>query len=455
MAAGAGREYARGQSLDLFFSFLTHWPTGSATGSAVPVGRQYSLPFLQNVSVSTHRQATYCKGASLCYVSFIHKREMPRFASICSLLVAAIAVGVTALFSFVNLDHLDGPIHGQIAWLLHKPNFLIRDIPDLSNKTFVVVGATHGIGYWTALHLTKNGATVVLGCRDMATCRDVEQDINTQSALAGGGRAVGYYIDLAKHDTIADFAKSFLGIHPELHGLILNAGVLSPVYKLTDDAFEMTLAVNWLGGFYLQQLLQSVLETTGTPEAPARLVVVASNAHVYTQYVDLTEEDFGLASNPQRAAAYTVNSMFPTYARSKLLNILHARGVAKRSEAAAVASGTRPRVVSISLMPGFIATNIASGPIDSFIPVEWIPAIKTAMSWAYTITGSMDAESGAITTLYAATSAEAAGLNGAYLVPFGRQWTGSPQSQDQALLERAWAVAQRSISGWPRLSDAE
>lgn len=396
-----------------------------------------------------------------------------RLGTACAALVALVSVALGTVLSLYNFDHLDGPVHGRLAWVLHKPNFLLGDIPDLRGKTAIVVGATHGIGYWTALHLALKGASVVLGCRDMTACRAVEATISEKARTSGGG-AVAAHIDLAERATIRTFAETFRGMSSELHMLILNAALTSPVYRNTSDGHELTLAVNWIGGFYLQHLLQGLLDATGTPDAPARLVIVASNAHTSLTDADVTDADFGLIATPARAAAYSAARMFPTYARSKLLNILHARVCAQRSETAAIAAGHagRPRVVTLSLsesrcqgatlsletsfasilaVPGFIRTNIASGPVDAVVPAAWAPLVKAAVQVAFSLAGAMDEESGAITTLYAATAPEAAALNGAYLVPFGRRWAGTAQAQDAALAERAWAVAEDAIAGWPRV----
>jgi retinol dehydrogenase 12 len=204
--------------------------------------------------------------------------------------------------------------------------------------------------------------------------------------------------------------------------------------------------VNWIGGFYLQRLLEEPLASAGAPSDPARVVVVASNAHTIVSRDDVTDDDFGLHATPERRAAYGLANLMPTYARSKLLNILHARRAAQRFAEAGKG------VIAIALHPGFILTNLPSGSIDQSFPPAWRPLVKALVRWAFTLLGAMDEEDGAITSLYAATAFEAASLNGAYLVPFARQWPGTALSQDAALTERAWNVAEAAISSWPLTS---
>ena len=57
--------------------------------------------------------------------------------------------------------------------------------------------------------------------------------------------------------------------------LILNAGVFSLPYSVTEDGYEETFQVNYLGHFYLCQLLQDVLVRS----APARITVLSSESH--------------------------------------------------------------------------------------------------------------------------------------------------------------------------------
>lgn len=57
-----------------------------------------------------------------------------------------------------------------------------------------------------------------------------------------------------------------------MHCLINNAGVYSPQKRITGDDFEMTFQTNYLGHYYLVQLLEDVL----IKSAPSRVVIVSS-----------------------------------------------------------------------------------------------------------------------------------------------------------------------------------
>ena len=57
--------------------------------------------------------------------------------------------------------------------------------------------------------------------------------------------------------------------------LILNAGIYTPIPKVTEDGHQTTFQVNHLAQFYLTQLLMPIIRR------PARVVVVSSLAHKY------------------------------------------------------------------------------------------------------------------------------------------------------------------------------
>ena len=107
-------------------------------------------------------------------------------------------------------------------------------------------------------------------------------------------------------------------------------------YRLSEDGFELTFAVNHLAPFLLTNLLLDRLKAS----APARVITVASRAHRGSR-IDL--------------ATITGSrgwSMGQSYGRSKLCNILFTRELARRLE------GTG--VTATCLHPGGVAPGSAS-----------------------------------------------------------------------------------------------
>src|SRR3546814_13186845 len=99
----------------------------------------------------------------------------------------------------------------------------VADLPDLSDRTYVVTGANAGIGFETARALAGAGATVVLACRNLDKAAAARGQIE---AGAPRGRVELLGLDLADQGQIAVAADEALERFPRLHGLINNAGVL-------------------------------------------------------------------------------------------------------------------------------------------------------------------------------------------------------------------------------------
>ncbi|KAJ1073620.1 hypothetical protein K5549_021481, partial [Capra hircus] len=107
-----------------------------------------------------------------------------------------------------------------------------------------------------------------------------------------------------------------------LHVLVCNAAVFGLPWTLTKDGLETTFQVNHLGHFYLVQLLQDVL----CRSAPARVVVVSSESHRFTDINDSSGKlDFSRLS-PSKSDYWAMLA----YNRSKLCNILFSNELHRR-----------------------------------------------------------------------------------------------------------------------------
>uniref|UniRef100_A0A8C4XEH0 WW domain containing oxidoreductase n=1 Tax=Erpetoichthys calabaricus TaxID=27687 RepID=A0A8C4XEH0_ERPCA len=121
-------------------------------------------------------------------------------------------------------------------------------------------------------------------------------------------------LDLASLRSVQEFAQAFKSKNLPLHVLICNAAVIGQTWRLTEDGLESTFQICHLGHFYLVHLLQDVLRRS----APARVIVVSSESHRFTDLVDTNYKiDLNLLSPPKKEYW----SML-AYNRSKLCNIL-------------------------------------------------------------------------------------------------------------------------------------
>jgi len=272
----------------------------------------------------------------------------------------------------------------------------------LTGRSVVVTGATSGIGLETAVGLARLGAAVSLVARDRAKG---ELALEKVRAVSGGPSHRLFVADLASLAQVRRVAGEIADALPRLEVLINNAGAVHMTRKVTEDGFEMTLAVNHLAPFLLTNLLLARLRAS----APSRVITVASEAHrsALLRFDDLqAQRDYsGLA----------------VYARSKLANILFANELARQVD--------REQVTSNSLHPGVIATQFGQNDPGWF---HWL--VKLGRPFL------ARPERGARTTLYLAAAPEVDSLTGRYFKN-ARETRPSRAALDPAAQRRLWEVS--------------
>ena len=143
---------------------------------------------------------------------------------------------------------------------------------DLGGKTFVITGATSGIGWETALRLAARGARLALVGRDRRLGEAAIAAIKDQTP---GCDVRIHYADLSRLDEVRRLAGDLLAALPRIDVLINNAGAIFRGREVTADGLERTFALNHMAYFVLTDLLRARLIAS----APARIVNVASEAH--------------------------------------------------------------------------------------------------------------------------------------------------------------------------------
>ena len=143
----------------------------------------------------------------------------------------------------------------------------------MTGKTVIITGANAGIDKATAIDMAQRGARVIMACRDLKRGEAALKDIVEET---GSKEIVLKQLDLASLKSVRKFADDINKTEPEVHVLINNAGLAyPPKQSKTEDGFELTMGVNYLGHFLLTNLLIDLLKKS----APSRIVVVASSVH--------------------------------------------------------------------------------------------------------------------------------------------------------------------------------
>lgn len=141
-------------------------------------------------------------------------------------------------------------------------------------KRVLITGTTSGLGKETALALAKEGHHIVMACRNMDKARALKESITSTTSNTN---IDVMYLDLSSFESIMAFSKSFYDKYAYLDVLINNAGVFSDKHAYTEEGFEMTMGVNFVGQYFLTRLLIGALKIAHN----ASIINISSKAGFY------------------------------------------------------------------------------------------------------------------------------------------------------------------------------
>jgi len=147
----------------------------------------------------------------------------------------------------------------------------------LKGKTFLVTGASSGIGIDTVRAFASKGARVFVLVRDVEKTKVILNEINTAFPENGGLEII--QVELDSLASVSAAAEEFLRRSEKLNVLVNNAGVMNTPYQLTKDGHEYQFGVNHLSHFLLFKKLLPWLLKSSTPDFQSRVVNVSSSGH--------------------------------------------------------------------------------------------------------------------------------------------------------------------------------
>jgi NAD(P)-dependent dehydrogenase (short-subunit alcohol dehydrogenase family) len=282
----------------------------------------------------------------------------------------------------------------------------------LDGSTAVVTGGYAGVGLETTRALSAAGATVIVPARTPEKAR---------AALSGMERVELEHLDLSDPTSIDAFAARFSASGRPVHILVNNAGIMATPLVRDDRGFESQLATNHLGHFQLTALLWPALRRAHG----ARVVSLSSRGHARAG-VDLDDPNFERRPYDKWIA----------YGQSKTANALFALALDARGEAY--------RVRAFSVHPGAIMTELVRSLSDE--------ELRAAVARSGAVSTFKDAEQGAATSVWCATSVELEGMGGVYCedcdiaeaVPADSSEPRGvrPWAMDRDLAERLWTKSE-------------
>ena len=272
-------------------------------------------------------------------------------------------------------------------------------LADQSGRTWLITGATNGIGREAARAASQAGARVII------TARNAERGEALRAEL---GNAAVLRVDFADLGSIAAGAAA---LAEPVDVLINNAGTISPARAETVDGHELLIGTNFLGPFAFTNLIMEHVRD--------RVVIVASGAHRRGR-IDRADPQF-------RRRRYGVTQ---AYAQSKLADLLWGFELERR-----LRSSDDPRLSGVDVQlahPGWALTNLQNATKNR--------RVNAAITQACTLF-AQTAEQGAEPLLFAATEDLP---RGSYVGPGGRtELKGTP-----TLVGRAAAATDRDTARW-------
>lgn len=242
------------------------------------------------------------------------------------------------------------------------------------DRIVVITGANSGVGYEIAKWCAMMGATVIMACRSEERARDAITKMNEEfrDLKSKGTEGIADYdslalefmpLDLGSLKSVKQFCEDFKKSGRPLHVFFGNAGLGMAPFRKTEDDFEETLQVNYLGHFIIIAKLLHIMLKSG-PDC--RILLMSSIAHQFASF-DLNTINY---SGPPES--------FPNmnyYGRSKLYQVMQIATMARRLEG--------KNITCFAIHPGWVDTRFGEEGKSGVFPYfqkmgDWFGLKKTA-----------------------------------------------------------------------------
>lgn len=158
--------------------------------------------------------------------------------------------------------------------------------PTQTGRTFVVTGATGGIGYFAAEQLAASGAEVVLASRSATKLRTAQEAIRTRIPDALLSSVV---IELGSFAAIDEAAEQLAAL-PRLNGILLNGAPMTlSTRALTADGLPLVLGTHAVANVRLVARVLPALVSTATRHDTVGRIVHTSTGFVRRSNYDLAD----------------------------------------------------------------------------------------------------------------------------------------------------------------------
>ncbi|WVR06888.1 hypothetical protein IAU60_003924 [Kwoniella sp. DSM 27419] len=343
-----------------------------------------------------------------------------------------------------------------IFWV--RPARNLADVPDQTGKVALVTGGNSGTGYATSLALYNAGAKVYLACRNEEKAQKAIEEIKKGGELSWAGYAYStnkkngqkkgtvqfVKLDLTDLESVERCASEILKREDKLDLLFANAGVMATQEGMyTKQGYTLQFGTNVLGHQRLVSHLLPLL-LNSPPTEPARVIFTSSAGHAmapkngvdYHSVIRASDEsgaDASAGGKPKQGK--NEYSKWIEYGQSKWGDVALARYLHNEY-------GRQGRLITASVHPGLVATNLADHLSMTTAILKWAPWLGHAMTRSPKVGASNQVWIGTM------PDHEARWLSGEYIVPYQKVGQPRPDVEDNARCERLWEWCEEQGKKW-------
>ncbi|KAF3482880.1 uncharacterized protein GIQ15_02204 [Arthroderma uncinatum] len=305
--------------------------------------------------------------------------------------------------------------------------------PQIKGKAVLTTGVSpSGLGavFITAIAKSEPSLLILAG-RNVAKIQETVQTLVAETSDSPVAIRI-LELDISSLDAVRNAANTVNGWTdiPHIDVVVSNAGIMAVDYKVSPEGHESQFATNHLGPFLFTNLIMGKVLASPAP----RIVMVSSNGH---RLCPIRFHDY----NFQGGETY---NKWQAYGQSKTANMLMAVSLAQKL-------GSKNRLLSFSLHPGVILTNLGAH-------LDWKTAFPL-MNELDRFLGNREAqmtslplitpEEGAATYVFAAFDPDLSTHNGSYLTKCGvaDPWvdTLKPWATSSVEAERLWKLSEELV----------
>lgn len=180
-------------------------------------------------------------------------------------------------------------------------NNFIKD----GHKTFIVLGATSGIGLEASKILLSKGHQVIMGARNLNkaySCKKKILEIYKDADIK-----IEYY-DQSSFQCITNFIHIIKTKYPHFDGLVFNAGIFHTQKNLYSvDNFPLVMATNFYGPLFF---IHSFLDFLMNKKEETRIIFVSSLSSRWITYSDDLLDKYSWKDKEYFASKYALTNLF-------------------------------------------------------------------------------------------------------------------------------------------------